>query len=130
MLSGRYRTEKLRRHWSQNKHGHCELFPCNEHSIVGSLEHQLLDCEALTTSRKGVMDLWDKTMIAHPHLLTLVTKYTVADNDTLVQFILDPSTLPDVILARQLFGQDVYDILFYITRTFCFSIHKAKIKLL
>ena len=108
MLSGRYRTEYLRCHWSQNTDGYCDLSPCNQYSIVGTLEHQLLDCEALAPSRRGVMDLWDRTLAAHPDLLSLVTKYAVGENENLVQFLLDPSTLTDVILARQCFGQDVH----------------------
>ena len=131
MLSGRYRCEKLSRHWSAtNTQGYCDLSPCSENKVLGSLEHMLLDCVALAPSRTGVLDLWDRILASHPNLFPIVLQFTMGEADALMQFILDPSTLPEIILARQTLGQEVHNILFYITRTFCFSLHKAKMKLL
>ena len=115
---------------ADNSQGYCDLSPCFEKEVLGSLEHMLLDCVALAPSRAGVLDLWDRSLARHPDLLSIVFKFTSGEADNLVQFILDPSPLPEVILARQIIGQEVHDILFYITRTFCYALHKAKMKLL
>ena len=48
MLSGRYRTEKLCSHWSNNKSGYC-LSGCS--SQVEDLSHILLDCPSLSKTR-------------------------------------------------------------------------------
>ena len=90
----------------------------------------LVDIEDTQTHTHTHSHYCDRTLASHPHLFSLVLNYTSGETDTLVNFILDPSTLPDVILARQLLGQDVHNILFYLTRTFCHSLHKAKMKLL
>ena len=46
MLSGRYLTDKLQRHWTSNQVGECLLPRCNPPS-AGTLEHLLLFCPAL-----------------------------------------------------------------------------------
>ena len=57
MLSGRYRTDYLSRHWSnRNPSGYCTLPGCVEQ--IGSLEHLLLYCPALADARCGVINLW------------------------------------------------------------------------
>ena len=130
MLSGRYRCEKLRRHWSQNTLGHCELEPCLTLGIVGSLEHMLVDCVGLAESRAGVLSLWKKTVQNQPHILNLLIRYTVTEPDKTIQLLLDPSVLPEVIRESQTYGIEVVNILFYLTRTYCSALHKAKFKLL
>ena len=55
MLSGRYMTDQLSRHWTHNKAGLCLLSGCNGYS-VGSLEHILLECPALQSTRKKMVN--------------------------------------------------------------------------
>ena len=130
MLSGRYRCEKLRRHWSSNTGGYCELEPCVSNNIVGSLEHMLLDCEGLSDSRAGVLSLWRDKLADQPNILSVVMKYTVSEPTNTMQFLLDCSVLPSVIQLSQSDGSDALNLIFYLTRTFCASLHKAKFKLL
>ena len=53
MLSGRYRTEYLCRHWSKNKEGVCLLSPhCS--STTEDLPHILAFCPALTRIKRKV----------------------------------------------------------------------------
>ena len=54
MLSGRYLTDRLQRHWTQNKSGKCLLPNCLPEA-EGSLEHLLLHCPALSHTRSGVL---------------------------------------------------------------------------
>ena len=70
-------------------------------------------------------------MANKPFLLPVVRLYTLdADTKLFVQFLLDCTVLPEVIRLRQLHGECVHDSLLYLTRTFCFSIHKVRLKLL
>ena len=54
-LSGRYRTERLCRHWSSNKGGHCLLPACAEHKILEDEEHILLHCASLSNTREWLV---------------------------------------------------------------------------
>ena len=45
-----------------------------------------------------------------------------------VQFILDCSTLPKVIEATQTLGPDVLFHLFHISRTWCYTLHRERLK--
>ena len=57
MLSGRYRTDRLVRHWSTtNPTGVCLLPGCSGEE-VGSLEHILVYCPALSTVRSDIVKL-------------------------------------------------------------------------
>ena len=83
MLSGRYRTELLARHWSRNRNGYClSSSLCN--STQETLEHILLWCPAYHNLRERLMNLWLSN--PYPHI--------------------------------------------YLTRTWCFSIHRERAKIL
>ena len=49
MASGRYRTDYLARHWTNNKNGFCLLDSCQE--VVGDLGHLLITCQGLSHVR-------------------------------------------------------------------------------
>ena len=56
MLSGRYPTDKLSRHWNnQNPEGLCQLPGC--HSALGDLPHMLTTCPALADARSKMLSL-------------------------------------------------------------------------
>ena len=131
MLSGRYRTCWLARHWSGNSAGFCSLPNCRENPTPGTLLHILTECDDLSPSRQRVFTMWHEYLRDKPHLFPVIKKYTVESNpDQLLQFILDCTVLPEVIALRQSLGSGVYDSLLYLTRTLCFSIHKSRNKLL
>ena len=57
MLSGRYRTDRLMRHWSKsNPHGLCRLPGCSGEQ--GTLHHILLSCPALAEARGKCIAHW------------------------------------------------------------------------
>ena len=128
MLSGRYRTERLRRHWSQNRDGFCLLPTCWKTSE--DLEHILVRCPAHREARTRVLALWADYLATRPHLATVVHHYTSTPGTHLVQFLVDPSVLPLVITLGQEHGEGAVNALFYLTRTFCYSIHRCRLKLL
>ena len=131
MLSGRFRTCWLSRHWSGDSTGFCNLPMCRQNPTPGTLPHILTECEDLAPARQGVFSLWSAYLKDKPFLFPIIRKYTITDNATeYMQFMLDCTVLPDVITLRQQQGRVVYDSLLYLTRTLCFSVHKARLKLL
>ena len=57
MLSGRYRTELLARHWSSNKNGFCLSPSCTAAQVQESLEHILLWCPSYEPMRQRIKSL-------------------------------------------------------------------------
>ena len=130
MLSGRYRSCWLSRHWS-GESGMCSLPTCRLEPTPGTLVHILTECPDLQPARQRVCDLWAEYLADKPHLLSIATKYITEGSQTSqVQFLLDCSVMPEVISLCQDKVEGVLDSLLYLTRTFCFSIHKSRLKLL
>ena len=127
MLSGRYRTEILARHWSSNKSGHCLAFTCTD--IKEDLAHILLSCPAYTQSRVRLRKLWLSCKL--PHIRQLLSTILIGPETDLIQFILDPSVHPQVILFSQNHSSsDTLRVVFHLTRTWCFTMHRERAKLL
>ena len=124
MLSGRYRTEMLTSHWSNNKEGYCLAPTCLE--TEENLEHILLDCPFYSPTRLKLLKMWNNT----ENVVVKDLAFSALHNSPLylMQFILDASVLPKVILAVQQHGKDVLYSLFHLTRTWCFSIHRERSK--
>ena len=131
MISGRFRTCWLSRHWSGDKSGSCSLPTCRLKPTPGTLSHILVDCEDLSPARQRVFSLWANYLKDKPYLLPVVRRYTLeCSSSEYLQFVLDCSVLPDVIVLHQKLGKMVYDSLFYLTRSLCFSVAKTRSKLL
>ena len=126
MLSGRYRTEYLQRHWKDNPQGYCLAPGCS--NAVETLQHILLDCVAYNSNRVRLTRLW---LSNEDQIIKNITSEALSSNrDYQVQFILDCSVLPSVISASQQYGSNILDKLFYLTRTWCYSIHRTRMKIL
>ena len=126
MLSGRYRTELLSSHWTQNKQGYCLQPTCS--STVETLEHMLLVCPAYKHERDDLLLLWKRS--SDPTICQLLDSLLSGAPLKLLQFILDPSVHPRVITLAQEFGPDPLRIVFHLTRTWCYTIHRRRAKLL
>ena len=127
MLSGRYRTDRLARHWSRsNPEGICLLPGC--HDEQGSLQHILLHCPALRQTRAKLVSHWSAFLVSRPWLFPVVAHHTLQDDQLLLQFLLDASTLPRVIAANQS-NPEVLPGCLYLARTWNFSIHLTRVKL-
>ena len=126
MLSGRYVTDKLSRHWTSNKGGICMLPDCTGLEI-GSLEHLLIFCQALSETRAKLVDLWLVTSKQNPEIYPIITSMLAGQNiETFTQFLLDCSCLPQVVLLQQCSGLKHISKLFYLTRSWCYSIHRSR----
>ena len=131
MLSGRYKTCWLARYWSGDKAGSCSLPRCTLNPKPGTLAHILVECVDLAPARQRVIKLWSTYLRDHPELLQVIKCYTVGEKSLqFPQLLLDCTVLPEVITLVQQYGSCVHDSLLYLTRSFCFSVHKARLRLL
>jgi hypothetical protein len=99
-LSGRYRSEYLSRHWTNNKEGYCLSPTCSNE--VESVDHILIHCRAYTECKRRLYSLWLSS--PNPAVIKLVTEAFSEETDYLLQFIIDCSVLPSVINAVQAQG--------------------------
>ena len=130
-LTGRYRSERLCRFWSSNREGYCLLSTCNNEQLYEDIEHILLGCRGLTDERRRLKLFTTEYVSDKPVLKTIVDAYLYSDaEDDRMQFLLDCSVLPMVITPYQEYGQIVHNQLFKISRTWCRSLHVARMKAL
>ena len=131
MLSGRYRTGKLCRHWSTNTKGFCLAPTCTDLEILEDLTHILAKCEALASTRSKLLTFsLIQARPFPPEVFSLVTTFCNPSHPYFVSFLLDCSHFPEVISLVQCHGQDILSILLHITRTWCYSLHRERLVLL
>ena len=127
-LAGQYPCGEVTRHWSPgNPEGLCTFPPCLASGIVESREHVLLHCPSYSVVRNKLINLCLKVKSPVSHSL-VVSHLVLGDTMFQMQLLLDCSVLPSVIVARQNFGDVVINDLFYLGRTWCFSLHRERMK--
>ena len=127
MLSGRFRCGSLLRHFSPHISGLCEL--CGEE--LEDLRHILLPrCPLLQDRSDILLRFAMETLSSSPTASKLFQNITESkDDDKIVQFLLDPSVVPDIIAASQS-DPDILPLLFSVTTTWCYSLNRTRTKLL
>ena len=126
MLSGRYVTDRLSRHWTQNKSGTCSIPGCSGQDL-GSLEHLLLYCPALSDTRDKMLRLCQAVASEHEHLHFIISSVLSSQSEaTVMQFLLDCSPFPAVVYLKQDSLSPLLERLFYVTRTWCYSMHRSR----
>ena len=128
MLSGRYRSDQLLRHFDKTveNDGSCQL--CTQQTL-GSIEHLLVLCPTLEETRNKLRQkIIDNGSISDTAKLLITESFKSVKMTT--QMMLDCSTIPSVISARQIEGPSLIEQLFRISRGWCYSLHKARLKLL
>ena len=116
MLSGRYRTGLLSKHWSTNRSGYCLLPSCT--AQIEDLAHILVSCPSLNHIRTNLLYFTKQYLTQIP------------SSPLFMDFLLDCSTIPCVILLVQRMGPELLHHLFHVSRTWCYSLHKERLKLL
>ena len=130
-LSGRYRSEELCRFWSQNRDGFCLLDSCKDLKISENIQHILLHCAGLTEVRRRLVAFTGKMTDDKPVLKQIIESYLFSQDEELrMQFLMDCSVLPPVITAYQEYGATIHQSLFRVSRTWCRSVHVARLKAL
>ena len=94
MFSGRYLTDQLACHRTNNKAGTCLLLGCSDDSIC-SIEHILLKCSALQLTRQKMINLYQDFANNYPPVKDVIT--ASQDHKVAMQFLLDCSCLPSVV---------------------------------
>ena len=131
LLSGRYRTESLCRHWSDNTAGVCLLHSCFKNQMMEDVSHILVICASLASVRDRLFTFFSNYGVSHPHLMQAITGFLSSTSTSYkTQFLVDCSVLPEIILLQQHYGKIVLNELFYITRTWCFTIHRERLRML
>ena len=115
----------LQRHWSNDPSGICQLCQIDR----GDLEHFLYSCPTLEENRKFLFDWWRTSSAENDSLGRLIHMKIHSDSETFLRFVLDASSDPDAIQACQL-GYFDMDSIFKLTRTYCYSIHHRRLKLM
>ena len=129
MLSGRYLTDRQQRHWSDNRSGFCLLPACLPSRASGSLEYLFISCPALSSKRERLIELAKLISSESPILSELIPSIlNNPDQHQLVQLLLDCSTMPVIIRIAQQTGPYVRDRLLYLGRTWCYSLHRDRMK--
>ena len=129
MISGRYRSCWLRRHWTQES-GACRLPGCG--MVPGDVAHLLSgECPALQPHLAKTLHHLSDMLAPHPHLLPPVMTALHGDRDTVTRFFLDPSTDPGVIELVQLYGHvPVLTPLFQASRAWVWCAHRTRMRML
>ena len=129
MLSGRYRTCWLRRHWSGDPTGCCKVPGCTNQP--GTLQHLATgECPGLHSSLVKAVTLWKIFLLENPVLFPLIKHFSLGPPETFLAFLVDPTTQPLVIALTQTHGSIISEKLCYMTRTWLFYMHKERLKLL
>ena len=127
MLSGRYRTEGLCSHWSNNPNGYCKSSSsCN---TFEDITHILQHCSALDSPRERLSAFTSSNCEDKPELKLIVDTFCSPQRRHFCQFLLDFSVLPEVVKSVQLHGQEFLHHLFNITRMWCFALHRDRLKI-
>ena len=99
LLSGRYPSDYLCRKWCKtNPDGYCLLCPGKD--VIGDISHLLVTCDALSNKREIVLTMWNNYTIDNRHLNNLVSNLFRSTCTEIVQFLLDPTTVPSVICNK------------------------------
>ena len=129
-LSGRYRTELLSRHWSSNPEGFCLCPSCDGLQVKEDLEHILLYCASLSPTRQRLYSFTSNYARSVPAISKTILDLTKPTQPLFFQFLLDCSVIPHVISLVQELGEDVLYHMFKISRTWCYSLHRDRLRIL
>ena len=130
ILSGRYKTERLCRHWSENKEGFCILPSCLGKQLLEDERHILLDCGSLVSTRIRLSQFTINHTKKFPVIKDILLNFTNPENPRYCQFLIDCSSIPEVITLSQKYGHSILNQLFKVTRTWCYSLHRERLKVL
>ena len=129
MLSGRFHCGSLLRHfYPQKVSGVCELCTLE----IEDIPHIILPkCPLLYDKAESLLKFAQDTLSVCPSATNIFSNiFTHGKDDYLkVQFMLDPTVIPEVIRAAQI-NTNIIQIILRVTTTWCYSFNKTRKKLL
>ena len=124
MKSGRFRSEYLTRHWSNNQQGLCLAVTCDH--VVGDLEHMLVNCPALESVRVRMWDLMFEKAALFPPLYNFFSILKKSSPTTKFHFFLEPFAFHEIFETLRVYGQPVLELICYLTRTYAYYLYRKK----
>ena len=128
MLSGRFRCGSLLKHFYTHLSGICDLCSIEQED----LPHILVPRSPKLYPRVATLVAFAWESLSDPGAsaaAAIFEKFLAYNDDKLkVQFLLDPSVIPEVIAAEQSKAGTLQQLM-NITTTWCYSINKLRIKL-
>ena len=86
----------------------------------------LLRCPAHNSARQAMFREWRKKSEPIPELWSFIDEViSHSRNDYLMQFILDPISIPWILNVMQVYGDEASQLIFYMTRTFAYKMHSC-----
>ena len=82
----------------------------------------LQNCSALDKTREKLAKFTQSYVRSHPQLTAIVEQHCNPNSRLFTQFIIDCSTIPDVIATVQLHDKEMLTHLYNTTRIWCYSI--------
>ena len=129
LLCGRFRTERIKRHWTDNKLGICLSPICNNLKLLDTQEHFLLYCHGLSDERRRLLNFTLAYSLDKPVFKLLLNEcFFTTDDGLRLQFLIDPSILPMVVSTVQVFGDIILQNCFKIGRVWCRTLNDARLR--
>ena len=125
-LSGRYRCDSLLRHFDKTLDGNCSL--CRDSD--GSIEHLLLLCPSLSECRDQQFLMLDNNPHISDKAKELIYSAFVKSTHDFIQILLDCSVVSEVIELYQNSDKKILEDIFKFSRTWCYNVHKKRMKML
>ena len=134
MLSGRYRTDSLMRHWDRQVSGFCTFsLCCSQQESIEDLQHFLQICPAFNQTRldlQAFTELYLTRSNLPPDIADIIRRLCNPFSPSFCNFLLDCSVNPLIIRLAQDHGHDaIYSVVFDITRTWTFIMHRERLKM-
>ena len=129
MVSGRYRTDSLSRHWYRNVTGYCTLHEdCKD--MIEDIPHVLQHCKALSSTRLSLVNYTKSFASTLPQPLRVIIEFFCNPScSRFCNFLLDSSSLPEIIALKNDLGPNIIHTLFDLTRTWVYIIHRERLKM-
>ena len=116
---------------AKEEEGVCLLPACKNSNISEDIEHILLHCNNLNAEQRRLEMFTSKFTHDKPPIQLIINTYLYSATDSLrVQFLLDCSVLLLVITSYQVHGSVIHQQLYKISRTWCRTLHVARMKAL
>ena len=126
LIQGWYKAGCLTKHFSPANTGICELCGLEEEDLPHILVPR---CPHLLERRNLLVD-YSRNILRETPALSLIFENALKENEQdFVQFLLDLSVRPDVIKNAQS-DKNTLPLLFKISRTWCYSMHRTRLKML
>ena len=127
MLSGRFRCGSLLRHFHQHVSGICEL--CGEE--LEDLPHILLPKCPMLKDKADTLHRFAVSSLSKSEKANKIFNYIYKskDDNKMIQLLLDPSVVPEVIAATQS-EPDILQLMLSVTTTWCYTLNRTRSKLL